>query len=53
MSEQIYKPKSCAFHPKEQIFNFCKNAECLLPLCPSCVTVHTEEHKQDNSYGKF
>ena len=45
MSEQIYKPKFCAFHPKEYIVNFCKNSECLLPLCPTCIKVHTDEHK--------
>lgn len=43
MSEKtIYKPKTCAFHPKELIVNFCKNSECLLPLCPTCINIHTE-----------
>lgn len=53
MSESQYQPRHCAFHPKELIFNFCKNAECLLPLCPSCVKVHSEEHKTEKTYGQF
>lgn len=35
---------NCAFHPNEKITNFCKNSECLLPLCPKCIKIHTEEH---------
>ena len=42
MTESVYKPKACAFHPKETIFNFCRNTDCLLPLFPTCVDVHTE-----------
>ncbi len=53
MSQTRYQPRNCAFHPKELIFNFCKNSECLLPLCPSCVKVHSEEHKTEKSYGQF
>jgi hypothetical protein len=53
MAESVYKPKQCAFHPKETISNFCKNGDCLLPLCPTCVDLHTEEHKQERTYGKF
>ncbi len=53
MADQIYKPKNCAFHPKEQIFNFCKKPECLLPLCPSCIKIHTEEHRSEQTYGQF
>jgi len=34
----------CAFHLNERITNFCTNRECLLPLCPKCVKIHTEEH---------
>ena len=34
----------CAFHPSEKITNFCTNKECLLPLCPKCVKIHTDEH---------
>jgi len=53
MTEQLYKPKHCAFHPKELIFNFCKNSDCLLPLCPTCVKVHSEEHRVEQTYGQF
>lgn len=34
----------CAFHPGEHITNFCICETCLLPLCPSCVKIHTIEH---------
>jgi hypothetical protein len=51
--ESVYRPKACAFHPKEMIFNFCCNQDCLLPLCPTCVKVHTEEHRQEKTYGQF
>jgi hypothetical protein len=39
--EADYLRISCAFHPEEKITNFCKNFECLLPLCPRCVKIHT------------
>ena len=32
----------CAYHPKHSITNFCLCEECLLPVCPTCVKVHTE-----------
>ena len=40
--EQIYKPKGCAFHPKELIFYFSKNYKCLLPLS----LVHQNSHQR-------
>lgn len=45
--DQEYPRISCAFHPDEKITNFCKNFECLLPLCPRCVKIHTEEHMKN------
>ena len=33
---------NCAYHPKEKITNFCKDSDCLLPLCPKCIKIHTE-----------
>ena len=33
---------NCAYHPKERITNFCKDPDCLLPLCPKCIKIHTE-----------
>lgn len=41
-AENINTP--CAFHDMERITNFCRNRDCLLPLCPKCVKLHTEEH---------
>lgn len=41
----ITLPKvKCAFHPNEAITNFCTCECCLLPLCPSCIKIHTIEH---------
>lgn len=36
--EKVQVP--CAFHPNEFITNFCRNMNCLLPLCPKCVKIH-------------
>ncbi|CAD8099739.1 unnamed protein product [Paramecium primaurelia] len=35
---------SCHYHPDQYIQNFCKNPDCLLPLCPMCVTIHQDDH---------
>lgn len=35
---------ACAFHPEEFLTNFCMNKQCLLPLCPTCVKIHSVEH---------
>ena len=43
----------CAYHPKQTITNFCKCEECLLPVCPACINVHTEEHKLNKSSPRF
>lgn len=32
----------CAFHGGERITNFCKNIDCLLPLCPRCIKIHSD-----------
>jgi|JI6StandDraft_1071083.scaffolds.fasta_scaffold05095_9 hypothetical protein len=48
--EQEYPRINCAFHPEEKITNFCKNFECLLPMCPRCVKIHTEEHMKNGSH---
>ena len=38
----------CFEHPREEITNFCINVDCLKPLCPDCVEVHTKvHHKQE------
>ena len=43
----------CAYHPKQSITNFCKCEECLLPVCPTCIKVHTDEHKLNQTTPKF
>ena len=44
-SKCITLPKvKCALHPQESITSFCTCDSCLLPLCPSCVKIHTIEH---------
>ena len=44
---------TCAFHPSLEIANFCRNPECLLPMCSKCVKIHSLEHKKSNTYGNF
>lgn len=44
---------NCLFHKEQNITNFCKSPECLMPLCPECVKIHTEEHTQKGSYGMY
>ena len=34
----------CYEHPREEITNFCVNINCLKPLCPDCVEIHTKTH---------
>lgn len=34
----------CAFHSDEILTNFCSCKGCLLPLCPSCIKIHVNEH---------
>ena len=34
----------CAFHSDSYLTNFCSSKECLLPLCPSCIKIHINEH---------
>ena len=47
------KNMKCAFHPAENIVNFCRNEECLLPMCPTCVRVHSNEHMSENTHGNY
>lgn len=37
-----YSEQRCAYHANQLITNFCKNAECLLPVCPTCIRLHSE-----------
>jgi hypothetical protein len=43
----------CVFHREEYITNFCKSEKCLLPLCPVCVKLHSEEHARGDRFGIF
>jgi hypothetical protein len=36
----------CLEHPREEITNFCVHADCLKPLCPDCVELHTKLHQK-------
>lgn len=37
-----YHEQKCAYHPKQLITNFCKKEECLLPVCPTCIKLHSD-----------
>ncbi|EAR95289.2 kelch motif protein (macronuclear) [Tetrahymena thermophila SB210] len=43
----------CKEHPNELITNFCSCLECLKPLCPECVTIHNQQHKQQRTYAEI
>ena len=43
----------CKTHPKQPITNFCKHAQCYLPLCPECVVLHTAYHRDRQWHGEF
>jgi len=43
----------CAYHAGSIITNFCWDAECLMPLCPKCLPIHTVEHKSKGSYSEL
>ena len=49
----IYPNANCVYHKGFYITNFCKNQECLMPLCPECVKIHTVEHREKYSYAEF
>ena len=44
---------SCIYHPEFPLMNFCKNSDCLMPLCANCVSLHTIDHSQNGTYGQF
>lgn len=43
--------KNCAFHPSLPIVNFCRSPQCLLPMCPKCVKIHSAEHAKTGTHG--
>lgn len=43
----------CAFHQGEKITNFCKDQNCLLPLCPKCIKIHSDEHAKLGVFSTF
>lgn len=36
----------CHYHTDKKITNFCEEEECLLPMCPTCVSIHSQFHSQ-------
>ncbi|KRX07749.1 hypothetical protein PPERSA_07499 [Pseudocohnilembus persalinus] len=47
----FYPSINCLYHPTYFITNFCTDINCLLPLCPQCVKLHIQEHKQKGTFG--
>ncbi|KRX08183.1 hypothetical protein PPERSA_12338 [Pseudocohnilembus persalinus] len=35
----------CLYHPQFSITNICSDKNCLLPLCPQCISEHINKHK--------
>lgn len=44
---------NCVYHRDQIITNFCKSLDCLMPLCPECVKIHTEDHTKIGNYGVY
>lgn len=63
MSEKYKSPIkkiACAYHPSQFLTNFCAHGkdissidDCLMPLCPTCIVDHTEEHYQDYTHPLY
>ena len=47
------KKINCLYHKEQYITNFCKAPDCLMPLCPECVKIHTEDHTKVGNYGIY
>jgi len=39
-----FSTESCPSHPKFDITNICVAKDCVEPLCPECVKIHTFVH---------
>lgn len=44
---------SCIYHPYYLITNYCTDPQCNLPLCPDCIQIHLNEHRQRGNFGDF
>ena len=49
----MYDAPDCAFHANQVLTNFCLNKECWLPLCPECIQIHLEEHRESRTESKI
>lgn len=49
----MMKIAPCAFHSDELITNFCRAQQCLLPMCPKCIRLHSEEHLSAGTQPAF
>ncbi len=43
----------CHYHLDKPITNFCDQHECILPMCPECVQVHSNYHQQQRQSMNF
>jgi len=43
----------CLYHKDLELTNFCKDLDCLMPLCPDCMKSHLEKHKHEQNYGEI
>jgi hypothetical protein len=48
-----FHEQKCAYHAGQLITNFCKSEECLLPVCPTCIKLHSDEHKMHKTASNF
>ncbi|KAM3135308.1 hypothetical protein pb186bvf_012606 [Paramecium bursaria] len=43
----------CHYHKGQFIVNFCQAPQCIMPLCPICIQIHSQEHINEGSYPIF
>lgn len=52
-NERAAQQQTCIYHQNQPITNFCRDAQCLMPLCPYCIEQHLEIHRQNNQFAKI
>ncbi|CAD8089577.1 unnamed protein product [Paramecium primaurelia] len=41
----------CMTHQGQSVTNFCKQPDCLMPLCPKCIPQHLDKHRQQGQFA--
>jgi hypothetical protein len=49
-SQNLDFKAKCSYHKDLDLTNFCKDLECLAPLCPDCMKDHLIKHQNEKTY---